>query len=66
MRWADIRREVVRVLRCDLRRLRARIFGLGRDHGAERDRSRVSLILKLERAAFYTRAALRLAEGHAG
>lgn len=56
-----LRRECARVMRHDLRRIKARIDGLGRDVGRDAfDRKR--LLLDLEMAAHYTRQSLAVVE----
>lgn len=59
--WAG-KLDAIRVLRWDLRRLRARMIGIGRD-GFREHPDMTRLLLMLERAAFYTRQALAVAEG---
>lgn len=56
------RRDALRVLRADLRKLKARIDGLGRDSGRD-SHDRLGLLMELESAALYTRLALDTAEG---
>lgn len=54
MSWSEIKPEVARIMRYDLRRIRARIAGLGRDDGRD-PVERTRLLIDLELAACITR-----------